>query len=193
MQVAYAKHLSSPGFATLEYKLGEKSARTVSRTCTPCFVFCLKESKRLYYLCMKVNYHRYPTAVTPVYGSFWKYCWKCLAKIDCIAELIGITQTYCTQNTVLPSRSRVYCNSCISVIHSRNIIWSEESSNLTLSEPKSIHGRPPAWKWCFCLDVLTCHNYETLNKWTGLYLCSLYASSFTNSQFKRSLPWALHK
>lgn len=38
MQFACAEHLSLPSFATLEYKPGEKSARTFSQTCTLCFV-----------------------------------------------------------------------------------------------------------------------------------------------------------
>lgn len=42
MQVACAEHLSLPRFATLEYKQGEKSARTFSQTCTLCFGFSRK-------------------------------------------------------------------------------------------------------------------------------------------------------
>lgn len=44
MQVACAEHLSLHRFATLEYKQGEKSARTFSQTCTLCFGFSRKKT-----------------------------------------------------------------------------------------------------------------------------------------------------
>lgn len=84
MQVECVEHLSLPAFAALEHKSREKSGRIFSQICT-------QTAEDPIIFCRKVKYHRYLTAITPVYSRlfykrFWKYCYKCLA------ETMGIIQ-----------------------------------------------------------------------------------------------------